>query len=101
MFAARPATGAVYNIGGGRRNAVSVHEARELMERHVGRPLDWHYEPVPRRGDHRWYITDFSRFAGHYGWEPEYGLDTMIPEICDAYSGRVSTARRVNSDLAG
>src|SRR4051812_26658295 len=42
-FADRPSAGAVYNLGGGRANSVSMLEAIARFEELFGRRLDWEY----------------------------------------------------------
>src|SRR5207248_3316248 len=69
-FAERPSAGAVYNLGGGRANSVSMLEAIERFERLYGRKLDREYVEQPRRGDHFCYISDLSRFRSDFPeWE--------------------------------
>jgi CDP-paratose 2-epimerase len=81
-FAAAPRPAAVYNLGGGRANSVSMLEAIERFEELLGRTLDWTYVEEPRRGDHICYISDLTRFrADHPGWEPEYPLDRIFAEL--------------------
>lgn len=81
-FAARPAVAAVYNIGGGRPNSVSLLEAIERFERLVGRTLETEYVAEPRTGDHICYITDTRRFRADYPeWEVMVSLDSMFTEL--------------------
>ncbi|MDX6484024.1 MAG: CDP-paratose 2-epimerase, partial [Gaiellaceae bacterium] len=51
-FAERPTSGAVYNLGGGRANSVSMLEAIERFEGLFGRKLESEYVEEARRGDH-------------------------------------------------
>ena len=76
----RPA--AVYNLGGGRANSVSMLEAIARFEELLGRKLDWQYVDEARRGDHICYISDLSRFlADHPGFELEHPLDDVLAEV--------------------
>src|ERR671934_3119197 len=69
-FAERPLIGAVYNLGGGRENSISVLEAIGRFEELLDRKLDREYVDEPRRGDHICYISDLRRFrADHPEWE--------------------------------
>ena len=56
-FYEAPRSAAVYNLGGGRGNSVSMLEAIERFEELYGRKLDWTYDDEPRRGDHICYIS--------------------------------------------
>jgi CDP-paratose 2-epimerase len=81
-FAERPRPAAVYNLGGGRMNSVSVMEAIERFEGLAGRRLSHDYVDAPRRGDHICYITDLSRFRGDYPeWEVAISLDAIFSEL--------------------
>lgn len=82
-FAANPGQGAVYNLGGGRANSVSVLEAIRACEDAAGKKLSWGYREQPRTGDHRWYISDTSRFEKDYPeWSVTVGLQQIIEELC-------------------
>jgi CDP-paratose 2-epimerase len=81
-FAEQPRPAAVYNLGGGRDNSVSMLEAIERFEELYGRKLDWTYVEEPRRGDHICYISDLSRLrADHPGWEITIGLDAVFEDF--------------------
>ena len=78
-FAEAPRAGAVYNLGGGRGNSVSMLEAIGRFEELFGRTLDWTYVDEPRRGDHICYISDLARFRADYpGWELTTTLDEIV-----------------------
>ena len=84
-FAERPKVAAVYNLGGGRENSISVLEAIERFEGLTGRALEREYVDEARRGDHICYITDLARFRGDYPeWEPAVSLDGMLSELAVA-----------------
>jgi len=57
-FAANPRPGEVYNLGGGRRNSVSMLEAIAEIAELTGKKLNWTYVDEPRKGDHICYISD-------------------------------------------
>jgi CDP-paratose 2-epimerase len=78
-FADAPKPAAVYNLGGGRANSISMLEAIGRFEELFGRALSWTYIDEARRGDHICYISDLTRFRGDYpAWELEYDLDALI-----------------------
>jgi CDP-paratose 2-epimerase len=81
-YAESPRPGAVYNLGGGRDNSVSMLEAIARFEEIYGRKLAWEYVEQARRGDHICYISDLSRFrADHPGWELAYSLDAIFADF--------------------
>jgi CDP-paratose 2-epimerase len=83
-FYRAPRVGEVYNVGGGRHANCSMLEAIELCERIAGRGLEWRYDPVNRRGDHIWYVSDMRRFKAHFPtWELRYGIEDILTDIVD------------------
>ena len=81
-FFEAPRTGAVYNLGGGRANSVSVGEAIGRFEALSGRRLQVEYVDAPRRGDHICYITDLRRFQADYPqWRVTRSLDHIFEEL--------------------
>ncbi len=81
-FAERPSAAAVYNLGGGRENSISVLEAIERFEELSGRGPEREYIDEPRRGDHICYITDLGRFRADYPeWELGVSLDAILSEL--------------------
>lgn len=81
-FAQAPRQGAVYNIGGGRKNSLSVLEAISLCEELAGRKPHFVVSDKARRGDHRWWITDTSRFQKDYpNWRVQRGLEDIVAEM--------------------
>jgi CDP-paratose 2-epimerase len=86
-FHERPTSAAVYNLGGGRANSVSVLEAIERFEALAGRTLATDYVDEARRGDHIVYITNTARFRVDYpGWEVSRSLDVIFEELAGAES---------------
>ena len=84
-FHRAPRPGAVYNLGGGRENAVSMLEAIAACERIAGRRLVYRISDEARIGDHRWWISDIGSFAAdHPGWSIERDVETTLREIHDA-----------------
>ncbi len=83
MFAANPKAGAVYNLGGGRENSVSVLEAIDAVQAASGKGLDWEYVERARGGDHLVWISDTSRFRADYpAWDVTTSLNEIIGELC-------------------
>lgn len=88
-FFREPRSAEVYNIGGGRFSNCSMLEGIELCQDISGRELDWTYEESNRIGDHKWWISDNSRFEKHYpGWKLDYDVPAILEEIHHALSER-------------
>lgn len=84
-FWKNPRVGAVYNLGGGRANSVSMIEAIERFEKLIGKKLKVEYVDENRVGDHICYISDLRRIRTDYPqWGLEYGLDRIFEEISAA-----------------
>jgi CDP-paratose 2-epimerase len=82
-FAEAPRVAAVYNLGGGRENSISMLEAIARFEDVYGRKLEWQYIEEPRRGDHICYISDLRRFRADY---PEWELSKSLDAIFDDFA---------------
>ncbi|HLK12262.1 MAG TPA: NAD-dependent epimerase/dehydratase family protein [Candidatus Binatia bacterium] len=84
-FYQRPRVAAVYNLGGGRANSVSMLEAVARFEDLIGRKLQVEYLEQNRVGDHICYISDLRRLQGDYpGWGITRSLDDIFREIAGA-----------------
>ncbi len=81
-FHDKPRAGAVYNLGGGRANSISILEAIAAFEERLGRRLLTEYRDEPRVGDHVCYITDMRRFRADYPqWAPTRSLEDILAEL--------------------
>ena len=90
-FGERPSSGAVYNLGGGRANSVSLHEAVARFEELLGARIETEYVTEARRGDHVCYISDLQRLRSDYpDWEVTISLDEIFAEL--AGTGRPAHA---------
>lgn len=77
-----PAPGSVYNVGGGRTRSCSVLEAVDLIEEGLARSLHLKYVDVPRKGDHRWWISNMTAFQLAYpAWRPRFELPDIVAEL--------------------
>jgi CDP-paratose 2-epimerase len=84
-FHRNPAAGAVYNLGGGRESNISMLEAIDACERIAGRRILWSLSNEPRRGDHRWYVSDLTEFRRDYpDWNLTVSLDEILEELFEA-----------------
>ena len=90
-FIKAPRVAEVYNIGGGKENAISILEAFELIKTISGKEMIYEYSDVNRQGDHICYISDLSKMKAHY---PNWGItkslkDTFI-EIYNSWLNKVN-----------
>jgi CDP-paratose 2-epimerase len=77
-----PRVAAVYNLGGGRENSVSMLEAIARFEELIGKKLHTEYVEQNRVGDHICYISDLRRIHADYpAWRQEYDLDRTFAEL--------------------
>lgn len=84
-FIAKPRSGAVYNLGGGKTNSVSMLEAITKLEQDHGHRLEWKYVDDNRIGDHICYYSDLRRFQADYpDWRLTKSLDETLAEIVHA-----------------
>ncbi len=83
-FALRPRAGEVYNLGGTRKNSVSVLEAIDLIAEMSEREISTEYREEHRVGDHICYISDMSKFKTHFPeWSIKKNLIEIIMEMID------------------
>lgn len=88
-FLNRPRAGAVYNLGGGKQNAISMLEAFSLAEELSGRPMNWSYSEQNRIGDHICYYSDLSAIRADYPeWDITKDLRTTFEEIIESWQAR-------------
>ena len=82
-FYKKPGYGEIYNAGGGRGNSISIIEAINLISKLTNQDYkNFKIMKQKRKGDHIWYITDFSKFKKKYNnWKISKNLKTTIKEI--------------------
>lgn len=86
-FYKSPKAAAVYNLGGGRQNSISVIEAIKRAEELLGRKARIDYVDQPRRGDHICYISDLTRLHRDYpNWRITKTLDDIFDDLVSASS---------------
>ncbi|HLK46800.1 MAG TPA: NAD-dependent epimerase/dehydratase family protein [Bryobacteraceae bacterium] len=80
-FHGNPRCGEVYNLGGGRKNSLSILETIELLE-DFDLSLAYEYRESNRAGDHICYISDLSKLKAHFpNWRMEYDIPAILSEI--------------------
>jgi CDP-paratose 2-epimerase len=93
-FFQRPASGEVFNIGGGRYCNCSMAEAIAIAEELTGRPLLRSYKEAPRIGDHIWWISDVRKFQQMYPeWSCRYDNRAIMSDIYAGLSERLDARR--------
>lgn len=81
-FAQNPRPGEVYNLGGGRKNSMSILETITRLETLTQRPFNYSQDPENRIGDHICYISDLRKLKSHYpDWDISIDLDTMMAQM--------------------
>jgi CDP-paratose 2-epimerase len=89
QFIENPRSAAVYNIGGGRDNSISILEAFALIEEISGIKMSHDYIDQNRKGDHICYISDLARMKADYPhWDITKDLKTTFLEIYESWTKR-------------
>lgn len=84
-FIDAPRSGAVYNIGGGKDNSVSILEAFKIAEDISGKPMVYEYQDANRIGDHICYYSDLAKMRADYpGWDITKSVQVTMAEIHQA-----------------
>ncbi len=90
LFYEHPQSGAVFNLGGGRGNSISILEAFERVAQLTGKPMRYRYLDEPRLGDHMCYISDLTHLkASLPGWDITKTLDDIFAEIVQSWQERL------------
>jgi CDP-paratose 2-epimerase len=90
IFYEHPSSGAVFNIGGGRANSVSILEAFDRVSQLTGKPMKYIYSDQARAGDHICYISDLSHMrASLPEWDITKTLDDIFEEIVASWYDRL------------
>jgi len=85
-FFASPRCGEVYNLGGGRRNSLSILETIDALAG-LGLRLRYSYQDANRVGDHICYISDLGKLHSHFpNWKMEYGLPRILDQLVERHS---------------
>jgi CDP-paratose 2-epimerase len=74
-------SGGVWNVGGGRRNSLSLVEASALMERLLNKKLRTTYKEQIRKCDMIIYITDNSEITRELKWSPAVSIEKGAESI--------------------
>jgi len=78
-----PRPGEVYNLGGGRRNSLSILETIDHLKS-MGYKLQYTMKDENRIGDHICYISDLTKIRAHFPeWRQEYDIPRILEEIVE------------------
>jgi CDP-paratose 2-epimerase len=82
-FYNKPQYGEIYNAGGGRKNSISILEAIDLTNQIINK--SWKKFSIKkdnRKGDHIWYVTDYSKFKKNFpSWKLQFSNEDIISQI--------------------
>jgi CDP-paratose 2-epimerase len=93
-FFRNPRAGEVYNLGGGRRNSLSILETIALLAE-MGLQLKYQYSDVNRIGDHICYVSNLDKIRAHFpNWSIQFDIARIVREIAERRQGllRAGTA---------
>jgi len=80
-FIKNPRPGEVYNIGGGRKNSISILESFDLIEKITGKKMNYELGPQ-READHIWWISNINKARNHFpNWDIKINLKDVFTEI--------------------
>lgn len=81
-FHKNPKPNAVYNVGGGRENSLSILEAISRIKEITGKVIDINISSESRIGDHIWYISNLNKFKSDYpNWKIEYSINNLLEDM--------------------
>jgi CDP-paratose 2-epimerase len=87
-FVEAPRAAAVYNIGGGKANAISILETFAWLEQHTGVKMQWSYNNQHRMGDHICYYSNLSLMQTDYpAWQLTRSMQDILSELVQANGG--------------
>ena len=82
LFTKAPKIAAVYNIGGGYHNSISILEAFNKIEEISGIKMNFSYSENARKGDHICYYSDLKRIKKDFpNWEITKSIDNIFSDI--------------------
>jgi CDP-paratose 2-epimerase len=86
-FYNNPKCGAVYNLGGGKQNSVSILECIDRVEQMLNRKIDYEYSDKNRIGDHICYYSDLTKLKTDFpNWSMTYSIGDIFEEFARCYT---------------
>jgi len=81
-FFMNPKCAAVYNLGGGKENSVSILECIERVESLLGKRIRYEYTDQNRIGDHICYYSDLTKLKRDFpNWSITRSIDDIFEEL--------------------
>jgi CDP-paratose 2-epimerase len=81
----KPSKESIYNIGGGRFSNCSILEALNYVENKTSIEVKKKYTKNNRIGDHKWYISDISKFSKDYpNFKLNYNFQRILDELIES-----------------
>lgn len=96
-FIKNPRSGEVYNLGGGKKNAISIRECISRVESMSGRKFVHAYSDQNRTGDHICYYSNLAKMHQHF---PAWGITRSLDDIFEEFA-RVSWGGKHKSAAGG
>jgi CDP-paratose 2-epimerase len=72
--------GEVFNMGGGPSNVISLLELIKMLEKLQKEKIAVEFQNW-RKGDQKYYVSDFSKFKNVTRWEPEYSYKEGVIKL--------------------
>lgn len=73
--------GAVYNVGGGLSNSVSLRELTTMVQSITGKQCHIGCDPTTREADIPYYVTDITKVNQKTQWAPQIDVPTLVEGI--------------------
>ena len=84
FFLDKPRIAEVYNLGGGKKNSISILEAFKLIEKITSIPMKYKYVKTNRVGDHICYYSNLKKIRSHYPkWYLKYDIIKTFEDIVE------------------
>ena len=84
FFLDKPRIAEVYNLGGGKKNSISILEAFKLVEKITSIKMKYKYIKSNRIGDHICYYSNLKKIRSHYPkWRLRYNINKTINDIAE------------------
>jgi CDP-paratose 2-epimerase len=74
-------SGALYNVGGGRQNSVSLAELTAMCRSRAGATIPIDADPATREADVPYYVSDNAAVTAATGWRPRRSIDTTLDDV--------------------
>ncbi len=88
-------SGVVYNVGGGQGASTSLLELTTLAQVATGRQTNISLVKETPAMDVPYYVTDNSKVASDFGWQPEFTVKSIVDDIADWIAANESMLRPI------